>query len=132
MVLACETRKKVLDDENSCNLLRRKLIVYVLHSGCCGNILAAAPRLRGCEFPLVSSQTRNSRIAFALDLRDDFIESRIIRWKKERTSKINAGRARSRAETSKNIGNVYSEKTDQVLCSTEILGDLIQRSVRHQ
>ena len=85
--------------KTSSHRLHFKRIVYVFHSGHRGNILAAAARLRGCEFLFVSPQPRDSRVAFALDLREDFIKSRIIGRKKERTTKIDAGRVRTRAET---------------------------------
>jgi hypothetical protein len=72
----------MVDDEASCRLLQRKFIVYVLHSGRRENILAATPCLRSRKFLFISPQSRDPRIAFALDLREDLIEPRILGRKK--------------------------------------------------
>jgi hypothetical protein len=83
-----------MEEEDSSSLLHCKLIVDVLHSRRCDNILATIPCLRGCKFLFISPQSRYSRIAFAPDPCQDFIETRIIRWKKERTTEIDASRGR--------------------------------------
>ena len=60
--------------------------------------MALAAPLSGFEFPFISPQSRHSRVALAFDLREDLIESRIIGRKKERTTEIDAGNMRTRAE----------------------------------
>jgi hypothetical protein len=106
--------------------------VCVLHSGQRSDILTAAARLSGCKFLFVSPQPRDARVALAFNLRQDLIESRIVGRKKERTTEIDAGRVCTGAEPSDNVANINGEIPDQVFRISEILGDLIQCSVRYQ
>ncbi|MGB8754484.1 MAG: hypothetical protein WCD26_02560, partial [Pseudolabrys sp.] len=114
-----------MDEEDSSSLLHCKLIVDVLHSRRRDNILAPIPCLRGCKFLFVSPQSRYSRIAFAPDPCQDFIETKIIRWKKERTTEIDASRGRLRAEPSNNVADVDGDITNQIRFAPEILSYLI-------
>ncbi len=113
----------------SIRILHRKLIVYVSHSGQFRDLLPATARLCGREFLFVSPKSRDPRVAFAFHLREDFSESRVIRQEKERTTEIYTRHLRTRAEPSDDVGHIYGEIADQILDISEIISDLIQRSV---
>jgi hypothetical protein len=109
-----------------------KLIVDVLHSRCRDNILAATPRLRGCEFLFISPQSRDSRVAFSSHPRQDFVESRIIGRKKERSTQVDASRLRTRAETPNYVTDVDGEKANHIRRAPEVPSYFIDCTICNQ
>jgi hypothetical protein len=116
----------------SSSVLHCKLIVDVLHSRRCDNILATIPCLRGCKFLFVSPESRYSRIAFAPDPCQDFVESGIIGRKKEGSTEIDASRDRLRAETPNYVADVDGEKTNHLRCAPEVLSYFIHCAICNQ
>src|SRR5690242_12317541 len=87
--------------------------------------------LYGRIFLFVASESRNSRVAFALYLGQDLIEARVIRRKKERAAQTNPDCLRLGAEPADNVANIDGEEAEQVFRISEVVGDPIQSSIRH-
>jgi hypothetical protein len=116
----------------SSSVLHCKLIVDVLHSRRCDNILAPIPCLRCCGFLLIPSQARDSRVAFPSDPRQDLFESLIIGQKKEGSAEVDASGMRTRAETPNYVTDVDGEKTNDIRYAPEIPSYFIHRTIRNQ
>ena len=76
---------------------------------------AACVPLCGCKLLFVTPEPDDLRVEFTFDLREDFIETRITRRIKERTTEVDASRIRTGAESSDNVRNIDREKADEVL-----------------
>jgi integrase len=131
-IVQSDAREEIPAVENSCHLLHRKFIVHVLHSGRRDNILAATPCLRGCKFLFVTPQSSDSRMEFARKPGENFIESRIIGWKKEWTTQIDTSCIGTCAEPSNDVADIYGEKANHLRRLLEILCNLIHCPICNQ